>query len=260
MVERSEGARQLASQWLFAKRARGAQDLRLRIRVEKDAFKRMTPAWQRLGFPFHRLVPSYATAIGSSSDRPAALAELMGIIVNDGVRLPMLRFTSLHWGEGTPYETVMVPKHDAGERVMEPAVAAALRGALADVVDNGTARRIAGAFKTADGKKIVAGGKTGSGDNRVKSFARGGALKSSRVVNRTATFTFYIDDRYFGVLTAFVPGKEAGGYEFTSALSVSILKLLAPALNARMAGQPLPVSAPVPARVVKAGNSPRQGG
>jgi membrane peptidoglycan carboxypeptidase len=260
MIERTAAARQLSSQWLFGKRARGAQELRLRIRVERDAFKRMTPYWQHVGFPFHRMVPSYASAIGSSSDRPAALAELMGIIVNDGVRLPMLRFTSLHWGEGTPYETVMVPKRDAGERVMDPAVARTLRGALADVVDNGTARRVAGAFKTPDGKKVIAGGKTGSGDNRVKSFGRGGWLKSSRVVNRTATFTFYIDDRYFGVLTAFVPGKEAGGYEFTSALSVSVLKLLAPAINARLAGQALPASEPVPARVVKAGEGPRQGG
>jgi hypothetical protein len=33
-------------------------------------------------------VPSYATAIGSSADRPLALAELMGIIVNDGQRRP----------------------------------------------------------------------------------------------------------------------------------------------------------------------------
>jgi cell division protein FtsI/penicillin-binding protein 2 len=263
MLERSASARDLASQWLFHARAHGAQDVRLRIQVERDAFDRMTPSWQRLGFPFAHLVPSYATAIGSSSDRPAALAELMGIIVNDGVRMPMLRFTSLHWGEGTPYETVMVPKHDGGERVMEPEVAHALRGALADVVDNGTARRVAGAFKTASGKKIVAGGKTGSGDNRVKSFGRGGWLKSSRVVNRTATFTFYIGDRYFGVLTAFVPGKQAAGYEFTSALAVSILRMLAPDINARMAGEalpPVPAIQPPPARLVTASQSPRQGG
>ena len=261
MVERSAAARQLASQWLLNPHLRGAQDLRLRIRVERDAFKRMTPYWQRLGFPFQRLVPSYATAIGSSSDRPAALAELMGIIVNDGMSLPMVRLTRLQWGEDTPYETVMVPKHDDGEQVMDPVVARALRGALADVVDNGTARRIAGAFKTPDGKKIIAGGKTGSGDNRVKTFGRGGWLKSSRVVNRTATFTFYIGDRFFGVLTAFVPGKEAGGYEFTSALSVSVLRLLAPAINARLAGQPLPMSEPAPARLVVTAPQPaRQGG
>jgi membrane peptidoglycan carboxypeptidase len=260
MVERSAAARLVASQWLLYSRHSGAQDLRLRIRVERDAFKRMTPYWQRLGFPFQHLVPSYATAIGSSSDRPAALAELMGIIVNDGERLPMVRLTRLRWGEGTPYETVMVPKQDDGERVMEPEVARALRGALADVVDNGTARRVAGVFKTPDGKKIVAGGKTGSGDNRFKTFNRGGGLKASRVVNRTATFTFYVGDRYFGVLTAFVPGKEAGGYEFTSALSVSILRLLAPAINARLAGQPLPPAEPLPARVVEAASNAHRGG
>jgi membrane peptidoglycan carboxypeptidase len=260
MYERSTAARYLASQWLLSPGARSAQNQRLRIRVERDAFKRMTPYWQRLGFPFQRLVPSYATAIGSSSDRPAALADLMGIVVNDGMRLPMLRLTRLQWGEDTPYETVMVPKHDAGERAMEPEVARALRGALADVVDNGTARRVSGAFKTPDGKKIIAGGKTGSGDNRVKTFGRGGWLKSSRVVSRTATFTFYVGDRYFGVMTAFVPGKEAGRYEFTSALSVSVVRLLAPALNARLAGQPLPVSQPLPARMVDAAPPARQGG
>jgi membrane peptidoglycan carboxypeptidase len=254
LLERSAASRQLASTWLFSARARNAQSLRLRIQVERDAFARMTPAWQRLGFPFGRLVPSYATAIGSSSDRPAALAELMGIIVNDGTKLPMLRLTRLRWGEGTPYETVMVPKRDTGERVMEPDVATALRGALANVVEAGTARRIAGAFKTPDGRKIVAGGKTGSGDNRFKTFSRGGGLTSSRVLSRTATFTFYIGDRYFGVLTAFVPGKDAQGYEFTSALSVSVLRLLAPAINARMAGTPLPST------LVAVASDARQGG
>jgi membrane peptidoglycan carboxypeptidase len=260
LLERSSAARYQSSQWLLHPRARSAQNQRLRIRVERDAFRRMTPYWQRLGFPFQRLVPSYATAIGSSSDRPAALADLMGIIVNDGMRLPMLRLTRLHWGQDTPYETVMVPRRDAGERVMDPVVARTLRGVLADVVDNGTARRLAGAFKTPNGKKIIAGGKTGSGDNRVKTFGRGGWLKSSRVVSRTATFTFYVDDRYFGVLTAFVPGKEAGRYEFTSALSVSILRLLAPALNARLADQPLPKNEPLPARMVTATNTARHGG
>jgi len=33
-----------------------------------------------------------------------------------------------------------------------------------------------------------------------------------------------------------VPGQEAARYEFTSALSVSVLRLLAPALNERLAG------------------------
>jgi membrane peptidoglycan carboxypeptidase len=240
LLARSTEPRRVVSTWLLKTRNRGAQDTRLRIRIEKDAFARMTPYWQRVGFPFERLVPTLATSIGNSSDRPAALAELMGIIVNDGVKKPTLRLTRLHMGRGTPYETVMTPKVVEGERVMAPEVARALRAALADVVEHGTARRLAGAFAEADGTRVVAGGKTGSGDNRFKTFNRQGGLSSSRAVNRTATFAFYVGDRYFGVLTSFVPGQEAGGYRFTSALSVSILKLLAPAINRRLEESPQP--------------------
>ena len=239
LLARSAGARGEVSQWLLRPKASRAQRTRLRTYVEADAFARMTPYWRRFGFPFDRLVPSLATAIGTSSDRPAALAELMGIIVNDGMRQPMLRLTRLHFGEGTPYETEMAPRPGTGEQVMRPEVARALRGALATVVDAGTARRLSGAFKDEDGKRIVTGGKTGSGDNRFKTFGRGGFVKSARPVSRTATFAFYVGDRYFGVMTAFVPGLEAGQYEFTSALSVNVLRLLAPTLNDRMAGKPL---------------------
>lgn len=57
---------------------------------------------------------------------------------------------------------------------------------------------------------------------------------SARPVNRTATFVFYIGDRYYGVLTAFVPGSQAGGYEFTSSLPLSVLKLAAPIINQQL--------------------------
>ena len=229
----SAEAQRVSSEWLFDPRNRHAQDLRLRIRMEEAAFERMTPYWSRLGFPFERLVPSLATAIGNSSDRPNALAELMGIIVNDGQLKPTLRFQELRFGSNTPYRTVMKPTGEPGKEVMLPAVAKALRGLLAGVVEKGTARRVAGAFRHRDGQPIVVGGKTGSGDNRFKAFSRGGGLISSRAVNRTAVFAFYIGDRYFGVVTAAVLGPKAEHYSFTSALPVEILKNLAPAINAR---------------------------
>ena len=50
-------------------------------------------------------------------------------------------------------------------------------------------------------------------------------------MSRTATFVFFIGDRYFGVITAYVPGQTAQNYNFTSALPVQILKNLAPELN-----------------------------
>lgn len=235
---RSGEARAVSSAWLFKARNRHAQQRRLRVQVERDAFAAMTPYWQRLGFPFDRLVPSLATSIGSSSDRPAALAELMGIILADGARLPTSRLLELRFADRTPYHTVLARAPAAAERVMEPAVARALRATLELVVEQGTARRVKGAITHADGEPVAVGGKTGSGDNRVDTFARGGGMITSRAVNRTATFVFYVGDRYFGVITAFVDGPAAGAYRFTSSLPVTVLKLLAPDLSRRLAARP----------------------
>lgn len=232
--DRSSAARRVSSEWLFEPRNRRAQDIRLRIRIEQDAFERMTPYWKRLGFPFEKLVPSYATAIGNSSDQPAALAELMGIILNDGARKQIIRFEELKFGYRTPYHTVVRPSAGMNEQVMAPEVARSLRNALAEVVSGGTARRAAGTFRQPDGAPLQVGGKTGSGDNRLKSFSRGGGLIGSKAVNRTATFVFYIGDRYFGVVAASVLGEKADGYRFTSALPVEILKRAAPSITASM--------------------------
>ncbi|MGH7804715.1 MAG: glycosyl transferase family 51, partial [Candidatus Binatia bacterium] len=237
LLRESGAVRTISSSWLFRTRSRAAQNLRIRARLEADAFARMTRDWQRLGFPFSRLVPSYATALGTSSDRPAALAELMGIILNDGIRRSRSTVSSLTIARGTPYETAFAEETPPGERVMNASVARVLRRALAEVVEAGTARRLFGRFLGADGRPISIGGKTGSGDNRYKVFGRGGWLKSSRPVNRTAAFVFYLGDRYFGVLTAFVEGEQAGNYRFTSKLPVAILDLLAPTFNARFASE-----------------------
>src|SRR3990172_4576758 len=64
LFEKSETPRQVTASWLFKTRNQSAQNRRLRIRFEKDAFARMTPYRKRLGFPFYTLVPSYSTAIG----------------------------------------------------------------------------------------------------------------------------------------------------------------------------------------------------
>ena len=48
--------------------------------------------------------------------------------------------------------------------------------------------------------------------------------------NRTATFAFFLGDRFFGTLTAHVHGEEADKYGFTSSLPVAILKVMAPDL------------------------------
>ena len=235
---RATEARQAASSWLLGTRHRTAQDLRLRIHIEQDAFARMTPYWRRLGFPFAHLTPSYATAIGNSSDRPIALAELMGILSNDGVAVPTIRMKQVRFAEGTPYHTVLEPSRSAGERVMAEPVARVLRSVLAEVVQGGTAQRVAGAFRRPDGTPVVVGGKTGSGDNRFETYGRHGQVISARAVNRTAAFVFYVGDKYFGVLLAYVPGEQAARYHFTSSLPVAILRLLAPQLNPYLQVEP----------------------
>ncbi len=223
----SSEARKISAAWLFKTRNRSAQDLRLHIRFEQDAFLRMTPQWKRIGFPFDKLVPSLATAIGSSGDRPEALAQLMGILLNDGVLKPTVRMGQLRFAAGTPYETIFGPVQPEGTRVMPPQVAHAILPVLAQVVQHGTAVRLANAYKVGN-RQLTVGGKTGSGDNRFDAVGKGGQVISSRPIDRTAVFVFYIENRYFGVITVFVPGKEAGDYAFTSSLPVAILKLLAP--------------------------------
>ena len=226
--------RRVSSEWLFHPKMRRQQNMRLRTRIEKDAFVEITSVWQRLGFPFKKLVPSYATSIGSSCDQPAALAKLIGIIINDGFYLPPISIRKIRMAENTPYHTIFEVSPESGERVMNPSVAKTLRTVLQAVVEKGTARRANRVFKEPDDTPVPVGGKTGTGDNRFKKFDRKGEVINSTAVNRTATFAFYIGDRYFGVITAFVSGSEAKEYTFTSALPVTILKLMSPALNAHL--------------------------
>ncbi|MHC8345846.1 transglycosylase domain-containing protein [Pseudomonas sp. RT6P73] len=231
IVKASHFERQEVYSWLFKSRHKGARDSRIRTMLEIEAFLDIHQRWQKVGYPFDHLVPSLATAIGSSGDRPAALGELIGTILNDGVRMPTLRIDTLHFAANTPYETKLINDPDAGKRVMPSEVATAMREALSQVVDAGTAKRVSGSFITPDGKPLAMGGKTGTGDNRIEAIGSGGRILSSKSINRTATFVFFIGDNHFGTLTAFVPGRTAEAFKFTSALPVQVLKGMAPILT-----------------------------
>lgn len=231
VVAASAFERQQVYRWLFKTRRPYAQQKRIRMLVEQEAFAQIHRAWKRLGYPFAHLTPSYATAIGASGDRPVALAELLGILLNDGVRYPMQRFDFVHFAAGTPYETLMALPQVQGQRVLQPEVAAAARQALISVVESGTARRIHAVYKDSDGRPLVIAGKTGTGDHRRQMFGSGGRLIDEQVVSRTATFAFMLGDRHFGALTAYVTGPAAAHYRFTSALPVQVLKSLAPILE-----------------------------
>ncbi len=229
----SAAERQAVYRWLFRTRAKDAQDTRIYTMLEVEAFLEIHRRWTRLGYPFGHLVPSLATALGSSGDRPAALAELMGVIVNDGVRRPTHRIADVKFAQGTPWETELRPAPAEGERVMAPEVAQTLRKALSDVVEAGTARRLAGSFQSKTGEDLSPGGKTGTGDNRVVIKGR-----SAQALNRTATFVFYLGPRHFGTITAYVVGTDAAQYRFTSGLPVQILRSMGPVLLAHLDGSP----------------------
>ena len=229
-LRESAPARQEVYSWLFRPSQKGAQNKRIKIMLEIEAFGKLHQSWKRLGYPFDSLVPSYATAIGSSGDRPASLTELMGIILNDGVRLPTYRIEELHFAGETPYEVRFVREPEEGERVLPREIAQVVREALYAVVERGTAVRANRALVRPDGSVIRIGGKTGTGDHRYETFGSDGHLLTSRVVNRSSVFSFIIGDRFFGTITAYVPGPIAAAYGFTSSLPVAILRLLAPQL------------------------------
>ncbi|MBT9538884.1 transglycosylase domain-containing protein [Thiobacillus sp.] len=246
LYEQGGEVRREVYNWLFKTSRTQTQNIRIQSLLEVEAFDRLLVDWKRLGYPFDNITPSYGTSIGSSGDRPAALAELMSILVNDGVRKPMVSLTHMHFAAHTPFDTKLSRKPGQGEQLLPPELAQTVRRALAGVVQNGTASRLSGVLKDAAGNPLTIGGKTGTGDHRFQRFGRGGQLLESRVVNRTATFAFYLGDRYFGTLTALVPGEQAGQFVFTSSLATQILKTLLPQLQPHLYPLPPEPAKPIP--------------
>ena len=262
VVEKSANERQIVYEWLFKTPSVRAQDIRIRTLMEMESFEEIHKQWKKVGYPFSSMVPSLASAIGSSGDRPIALAELVGIILNDGKKLPLVRLNEVHLAAGTPYETKLsrVDNKDP-EQVLKPEVARALKRAMANVVESGTARRVFKAYTRSDGKYYTIGGKTGTGDHRHETYGPGGQVISSRVVNRTATFAFFIGDRFFGVISAHVPGAEAAKFDFTSALAAELLKIvrtsLIPMMEASGAAlSPFTSEAPLPTQAQEHSSPP----
>ncbi len=231
VIEASAEERQNVYQWLFKHSHSFAQQRRIMTLLEDDAFKQIHAAWERVGYPFASLTPSYATSIGASGDRPAALADLIGIISNNGVKLPSVRFANFHYAKATPYETILDKTIENGQQILSPEVARAARSALIGVVASGTAVAMNGIYKDANGKWLEVGGKTGTGDHRKEKHGTNGQLLESKFISRAATFTFFLGDKFFGVITAYVAGDNAGSYHFTSSLPVHILRFLEPTLS-----------------------------
>lgn len=94
----------------------------------------------------------------------------MGILVNDGQKIPTVTIQQLHFAEGTPFETLLVPQEPVREQVLNPLVAQVLRQELIGVVEHGTAIGAKGALTPIEGINFSIGGKTGTGDHRQKVY------------------------------------------------------------------------------------------
>lgn len=220
----SRDARIYTYSWLYKTRYHGTQDRRIRRMVELRAYAAISKSWRALGYPFAEVTPSFAAAIGASGDQPDALAKLIGLIANGGAKAPTETISRLDFAKGTPYETRFVRAPAQPQQILAPEIAGVVHRLLHDVVQNGTARRLAGGMTLPDGRTLDVYGKTGTGDQRFNVYARGARLIESRKVNRSGTFVFVLGDRFFGVLTATAHEPYAARYDFTSAMAVQLLK------------------------------------
>lgn len=235
VLDASASVRQEIYGELFPPARPTAPDRRIGSIPETEAFREIHRSWRRLGYPFESLVPSYATAIGSSADRPDDLTELVGILLSDGIRYPVQRVEELHFAAGTPYETLLRLSPPRGERVLSSEIATLVRAAMVAVVTRGTARHAFDAVRAVDRSSLPIGAKTGTGNNRFRVIGRDGLVIEDRAIDRTATVVFFIGDRLYGTITAFVSGAGADRYTFTSSLPLHILKMLGPTLEGLIA-------------------------
>lgn len=226
----SRDARFTSYAWLYKTRRHATQDRRIRRMVELQAYDAIGKSWRALGYPFETVTPSYAAAIGASGDRPAALAQLIGILANDGKMRTARSVDTLSFAVGTPFETHFAHAANTGREAVSPEIASVARGLLHDVVQGGTGARLAAGLPLGDGRTLPVYGKTGTGDQRLNVYARGARLIESRKINRTATFVFVIGDRFYGTLTAYTHEPYAARYDYTSAMAVQLLKSLGPSL------------------------------
>lgn len=240
LLAQSRQIRQEVYRWLFRSSSKRGQDRRIQTLLEQEAFDEIHRMWVNVGYPFDSLVPSFATSLGSSADRPIALARLLGIILNEGLLFDEYRVDGLIAAPNTPYEARFERRPASPRRVLSKEVAHVAKQALIDVAQKGTGRRIQGLMRDVHGEPILVGGKTGTGDHRLKIY-EGSRLVGSRPVNRTATFAFFLTERFFGTLTVFVAGEAADNFHFTSALPATLLTTLYPAIRPLLEDDPPPL-------------------
>ena len=215
--------------WLIDSKSKRRQDNKIYTILEQDAFEAIQDEWARMGYPFEDMVPSLASAIGASADRPSALSTLMGMIMAEGKRYPVSRIQEISLASGTPYALKLRRQQGQGEQVLDPEVARATRDVMELVVTRGTAVRARSLRDEYLFRDLV--GKTGTGDHTLEHVTASGRRVDGEAVSRAGVFMFGFGERFFGVLTIYVEGQEAADYDFTSSMAAQVFTQIAPMLS-----------------------------
>lgn len=206
--------------------------------IEEEVFAELQQEWARAGYPFERLTPSLATALGSSGDRPASLARLVAA-VREGGLVPVLSHVKLvRLFEGTPYETWLRPAEAQPVRAFGPEVAGAVERLLVRVAERGTGHASQGPWQTEAGSWEV-GGKTGTSDHVLLVRDRSGRIIERRTVARSGAWVFFAGPCVVGTVVMFEQGEDAATHHFHGGDAAELSRAVLRAIEATDADQHL---------------------
>ncbi|RDV39014.1 hypothetical protein DV096_00115 [Bradymonadaceae bacterium TMQ3] len=223
------GARSAARDWIAAQTSTTDTRRGIHYAIEEEVFGALQQEWARAGYPFERLTPSLATALGSSGDRPASLARLVAA-VRGGGSVPALSHVRLvRLFEGTPYETWLRPTKTQPVRAFGPEVAAAVETLLIRVARRGTGHASGSPWHTGAARWEV-GGKTGTSDHVLLVRDRAGRVIERRPVARSGAWVFFAGPCLVGTVVMYEEGEDAATHHFhggdAAELSQAVLRAI----------------------------------
>ncbi|TXD37859.1 hypothetical protein FRC98_09280 [Lujinxingia vulgaris] len=181
--------------------------------VEEEVFGVLQKEWARAGYPFERLTPSLATALGSSGDRPASLALLVAAVRAGGLVPRLDSVEGVRLFEGTPYETWLRPAPTPPVRAFGPEVARAVEKLLLRVAERGTGHATDAPWQIGQTTWEV-GGKTGTSDHVLLIRDRDGRVMERRPVARSGAWVFFAGPCLVGTVVMFEQGEDAATHHF----------------------------------------------
>ncbi|RAL23791.1 hypothetical protein DL240_06455 [Lujinxingia litoralis] len=203
--------------------------------MEARVFELLREQWALAGYPFERLTPSLATALGSSGDRPAALARLVAAVRAGGVVPELRMIESARLYEQTPYETWFRAAGGPAQRAFSPEVARAVEALLIRVAERGTGHASEGPWSV-DGERWEVGGKTGTSEHLLHIRDRAGRVIERRPMARSGTWVFFAGPCLIGSVVIFEQGASAAEHHFHGGDAAELSRAIWRALESTESG------------------------